>query len=272
MSGVRSGSSTTSTVIPAMSLLRHQPATRSTARFMWPLAAQSASKAGERAGMAMYSWRVGTMSPDQTVPTSPRSLVVSTSDPHRDEAVDGGVGLGHHPGDEVAGVLELADRTHALAAGVELAAHVDGGPVREAEVVGALLGRVHRLLGEGLELLGVVVEVLRPVVANDPAGLAGVRPCDDGAVLGGGKQRVLVAGNGPGFVGGDEPGADPDAVGAEGERGGEAAPVEESAGRHDGNLCADRVDDLRHERDGRHLAGVPAGLRSLGDDEVAAGR
>ena len=53
MSGVRSGSSTTSTVMPAIERPRHQPATRSTARVMCPLLAQSASKAGERAGMAM---------------------------------------------------------------------------------------------------------------------------------------------------------------------------------------------------------------------------
>jgi hypothetical protein len=53
MSGVRSGSSTTSTVMPAIERARHQPATRSTARVMCPLLAQSASKAGESAGMAM---------------------------------------------------------------------------------------------------------------------------------------------------------------------------------------------------------------------------
>ena len=53
MSGVRPGSSETSTVMPAMTRLLHQVATRSTARAMCPLAAQSASKAADTLGMAM---------------------------------------------------------------------------------------------------------------------------------------------------------------------------------------------------------------------------
>ena len=108
-------------------------------------------------------------------------------------------------------------------------------------------------------------------VAHDPARLAGVGPGDDRAVLGQAEQGVLVAGDGAGLGRGDEAGADPHAVGAERERGGQAPPVEDAAGRDDRHLVADRVDDLGDERHGRDLAGVAAGLGALGDDDVAAG-
>ena len=70
--------------------------------------------------------------------------------------------------------------------------------VGRAEVVGAGLGGVDGLLaGNGLQLLGVLLEVLGPVVAHDAAGLAGVGPADDGAVLGQRQQGLLVAGARP---------------------------------------------------------------------------
>ena len=84
-------------------------------------------------------------------------------------------------------------------------------------------------------------------------------------------QRLLVAGDGPGLGGGDEPGADPDAVGAEGQRGGEPPTVEDPAGGDDRDPVPDGVDDLGDERHRRHRPGVAAGLGALGDDEVAAG-
>ena len=43
------------------------------------------------------------------------------------------------------------------------------------------------------------------------------------------------------------------------------------AGRDHRHPVADRVDDLRHERERGDLAGVAAGLGALGDDDVAAG-
>ena len=55
------------------------------------------------------------------------------------------------------------------------------------------------------------------------------------------------------------------------ERGGQAAAVEDASGRDDGHPAADGVDDLGDEREGRDLAGVPAGLGALGHDEVASG-
>ena len=86
---------------------------------------------------------------------------------------------------------------------------------------------------------------------------------------GGGQQRLLVAVDRAGLGRGDEAGADPHAVGAEGERGGEAAAVEQAAGGDDRDLLADGVDDLRDERHRGDGAGVAAGLGALGDDEVA---
>ena len=62
--------------------------------------------------------------------------------------------------------------------------HVDLGAVGCAEVVDAGLRRGDRLLRERLQLLGVLLEVVGPVVAHDPARLAGERPADDRAVLG----------------------------------------------------------------------------------------
>ena len=58
-------------------------------------------------------------------------------------------------------------------------------------------------------------------------------------------------------------------MGAERERGDETATVEDAARRDDRHLH--RVDDQRHERQRRDLSGVPARLRPLGDDDVAAG-
>ena len=53
--------------------------------------------------------------------------------------------------------------------------------------------------------------------------------------------------------------------------GGQAPAVDDAAGRDDRHALADRVDDLRHERERGDLAGVAAGLGALGDDDVAAG-
>ena len=113
--------------------------------------------------------------------------------------------------------------------------------------------------------------VLGDVVAHDAHGLAAERAADDGLVLVGGEQRVLVAGDGARLGRRDEAGPDPHAVGAEREGGGETPAVEDAAGRDHGHAVADGVDDLGHERHGRHRPGVAAGLGALGDDEIAAG-
>ena len=139
-----------------------------------------------------------------------------------------------------------------------------------AEVVGPGGHRLEDLGRERLQLVGVVIEVLGPVVAQDSAGLAGVRPRDDGAVLRAGHQRVLVPGDGTGLRGGDETGADPHTVGAKGKGSGETTAVEDAAGSDDRDSRTDGVDDLRDERHRGDGAGVPARLGSLGDDEVAA--
>ena len=108
-------------------------------------------------------------------------------------AGEGLFGLVDDAADELAGGNQLVDRADALAAREELAVGVDGGAVGRPEVVDARLRGRDRLGGERLQLVGVLVEVLGPVVAHDPAGLAGVGAGDDGAVLGRADQGVLVA-------------------------------------------------------------------------------
>ena len=115
----------------------------------------------------------------------------------------------------------------------------------------------------------MVVEVAGPLVAQHAARLAGVGARHDGAVLGAGNQCILVAVDGAGLRSGDEAGADPHTVGAEGERGGEAAAVEDPPGGDDRHLLADGVDDLRDEGHRGDGAGVATRLGALGDDEVA---
>ena len=147
---------------------------------------------------------------------------------------------------------------------------VDLGAIGETEVVGAGLRRSHGLGGERLQFLRMGIEVVGPLVANDPAGLARVRAADDGAVLGRGEERFLVTVDRTRFGCGDETGADPHAVGAEGQGRGKTSAVEQTACGDDGDLAADRVDDLRHQRDGGDSACVAAGFGALGDDEIDA--
>ena len=108
------------------------------------------------------------------------------------------LGLGDHPADELAGRDELVDRADALAGGEELAGDVDGGAVGRAEVVDAGRGRRDHLGGERLQLVGVLLEVLRPLVAHDAAGLAGVGAADHRAVLGGGRAASPCSRRPPG--------------------------------------------------------------------------
>ena len=58
-------------------------------------------------------------------------------------------------------------------------------------------------------------------------------------------------------------------VGAQRERGGQTAAVEDAAGRHHRHLVADGVDDLGDQRHGGHQARVTAGLGALGHHQVA---
>ena len=117
----------------------------------------------------------------------------------------------------------------------------------------------------------MLVVVLRGLVAHDAHRLAAERAADHRAVLPGLEQCVLVARGRARFGRRDEARPDPHAVGSQHEGGGEAAAVEDAAGSDDGHAVADRVDDLRHQRERRDQSGVPARLGALRDDEVATG-
>ena len=136
---------------------------------------------------------------------------------------------------------------------------------------GAVGHRTGELGGEGAELARVVVEEGGVLVADDPHGLPREGAADGRPVLFGPYQRVLVPGNRPGLGRGNEPSADPHSVGAEGQGRGQPSAVEDPAGRHHGDLGADRVDDLGDQRHGGDQAGVPPGLGPLGDHDVASG-
>ena len=107
-------------------------------------------------------------------------------------------------------------------------------------------------------------------VAHDPHRLARVGAADGRLVLPAGEQLVLVAQHAAGLGRRDEAGPDPDAVGAERQRGGQAAAVEDAARGDDGDAVADGVDDLGDQGERGDLAGVPARLGALSHDEVAS--
>jgi hypothetical protein len=136
---------------------------------------------------------------------------------------------------------------------------------------GAVGERPPDLLRERRQLFGVLLEVAGVLVAHGAQRLASECPRDDRAVLSRPEQRVLVSRRRSRLGRGDEAGADPNTVGAEGQCGGETAAVEDAAGRDHGDPVADRVDDLGDERQRRHGPRVAAGLGALRDDDVAAG-
>ena len=140
-----------------------------------------------------------------------------------------------------------------------------------AEVQRVGLDRLPHLLGELRELLGVLLDVLRPLVADRAQRLAGEAAADHRVVLVGAQQRFLVARHRARLGRRDEPGAEPHAVGAEAQRGREPAAVEDAARGDDRHPVADRVDDLRHERHRRDRAGVATRFGALRDHEVASG-
>ena len=170
----------------------------------------------------------------------------------------------------VAGRHQRVDRADALAAGHELPGRVDLGAVGRAEVVDAGLRR-RRPPARG-------TAAAPPGAPRSGSSSRCARPgrscrCTarliDGAVLGGGEQRLLVAVHGAGLGRGDEPGADPHAVGAEREarrrgRGRRTARRRRrpAPARRPRRRPAARAPSWRR-------AGVPAGLGALGDDEVA---
>mmetsp|Transcript_47189 Transcript_47189/g.146197 ORF Transcript_47189/g.146197 Transcript_47189/m.146197 type:complete len:339 (-) Transcript_47189:154-1170(-) len=177
--------------------------------------------------------------------------------------------LPHH----LAGRLDLLDAPRCLAQ--------DGVP-EEVHLcfllLEVLLERDDALGGEFLDLRRLFLLPLRCVVtllhADGPA-----REDDRlHAVHAVGGHHVLPVHRARGCLGrGDEARAHPDAAGPQGQGGREAAAVEEAAGRHDRHLHAEvvllalhEVHALRHERHGGDHAGVAAGLRALGADDVHA--
>src|SRR5205085_2181953 len=95
--------------------------------------------------------------------------------------------------DELAGRHQVGDGAGSLTAWKPLLVGVDADSGRpRAEVPRALLDRPRHLCGERLQFLGVLFEVLGPLVPDRPQRLAGETACDDGAVLRCRDDLVLV--------------------------------------------------------------------------------
>ena len=108
-------------------------------------------------------------------------------------------------------------------------------------------------------------------IAQHAHRLAGERLGDDRPRLVRGEDALLEARKCPCLRGGNEAGADPDAVGSKHQGRGQATPIEDSACRNDGNRTLHGINNHRDERQRGDLTGVTSGLGSLGDHEVAAG-
>src|SRR5207247_7649251 len=136
--------------------------------------------------------------------------------PQAAEGLDDGLGLGDEPPHELARRDEGVDGARSLAGRVALAVGVDAGSfVPARQVQRAFLHRLEELVRERPQLTWVVVVVLRGLVADGPERLAREGPADHRPVLGGVKQRVLVARRRARFGRSDEAGADPYTVGTE---------------------------------------------------------
>src|SRR5213078_984032 len=98
--------------------------------------------------------------------------------------------------------------------------------------------------GELAELLGMLLDVLGPLIAYRAQRLTREPAADHRVVLVRAQQCVLVAGDRARLGGRDEARAEPHAIGAQRDRRGEAAPVEDAARGDHGDTLADRVDDL----------------------------
>src|SRR5947199_44040 len=114
--------------------------------------------------------------------------------PQAAERLDHCLGLGDEPPHELARGHEGVDGARSLSGRIALAVGVDaGGLVPTRQVQRAFLHRLEQLLRERPQVIGVIVVVLRGLVADGPQRLARERPADHGAVLGGAEQRVLAA-------------------------------------------------------------------------------
>ncbi len=125
--------------------------------------------------------------------------------------------------------------------------------------------------GNFLSSSGCSLEVAARLVGDHSHRLATERTADGRAVFHGLQQRVLVTRCRARLRRRDEPGADPDTICAERERGRKSATVEDPTRGDDGHTTLDCVDDLRHERHRRDLTGVATGFGALRDNDVAAG-
>ena len=101
------------------------------------------------------------------------------------------------PAHEIARRDQLVDRADALARRVALLVGVDVGCSRRRRgAARSACDRAHHLLRERSQLLGMLLDVLRPLVAHGAQRLAREPAADDRAVLGRAQQRFLVAAHG----------------------------------------------------------------------------
>mmetsp|Transcript_65103 Transcript_65103/g.173577 ORF Transcript_65103/g.173577 Transcript_65103/m.173577 type:complete len:388 (+) Transcript_65103:2-1165(+) len=162
------------------------------------------------------------------------------------------------PRQAVHGVEQLPAQGHVLALGLHVMRKRDNARVAQ------LLDLRRRLL-----------PTLDPIVGNQPQRAAGEDKRAHGVVAGRLQHLVLVRLGRRGLLRADEARAHPDARRAQGERSREAPAVVDAPrgnaddGHAKGALAAAAcVDNLGDERQRADVAGVPAALTALGDDDV----
>lgn len=138
--------------------------------------------------------------------------------------------------------------------------------------------------GDGFGMLREFGFVIGPTIGEGIAeGTAGVfgGPGDllgdivgagEGGIGLGGGENALAGGVGDGgFLGGQERGADPDAVGAGSEDGGKTPRGTDAPGGENGASPPYRIENDLEKRKSGNLAGVATGFGALSDDEINAG-
>ena len=177
--------------------------------------------------------------------------------------------LGHDFVDDLPARLHSLDAAAALTGGEAVVVRVAFGHFREQESHQALPVHELGLVRKRLDVLRVLFPLLGRRVTQGPQGFARPAAGNDRVAFARLDDGILVDLGRAGLLRGDKPRADPYAFAAEGQGRRQAATVEDSAGRHDGD--GNRIDRLGQQSESADRTGVSARFGALSDDQVATG-